>query len=1265
MSYLQSHPNAFVHLHLHTQYSLLDGAIRISDLMKEAAAMGMPAVAQTDHGHMFGAIDFYKAANAAKVKPIIGCEIYFTNGSRHEKHDKKSNFIGVSNSSNHNNNNNNNSGNSETLQSQDENESKHHIFHLVLLAKDKVGYHNLMKIVSRANMEGFYYKPRADLEILQRYSEGLIALSACLKGETGYYFCTGQDERAIDAINKYREIYKDDFYLEVQENGLEEQKLANKKLIKIARELSIPLVATNDCHYLKREDALAQEVLLCIQTAKTMEDERRMRLTSNEFFLKSPEEMRKAFSHLPEAIENTLRIADKCNLQLSYKDAKGNPIYFFPDFPVEKGDNITDYFKRIAVAGLEERFSGPHFRDLINREDWELEVRQKYCERLESELEMIIRMGFAGYYLIVGDFITWAKSNKIPVGPGRGSGVGSLVAYAMKITNIDPIAFNLLFERFVNPERVSLPDFDVDFCQFRRDEVINYVTQKYGKERVGQIITFGKLLARGVIRDVARVLSVPYSDADALAKLVPDELKITLEDAILKEPKLNEWAERDPKIRQVLNISRRLEGLLRHASIHAAGVVITNHPLEEHAPLFRGKNGEQVVAFDKDFSESVGLVKFDFLGLKTLTVIDNAEKFIRKLINPTFDIESIDLCDRKVFDYISTGETLGMFQIESSGMRDLCVRIAPDSLEDITAINALYRPGPLGSGMVDDFIERKHKRKASTYMFPELENILKDTYGIILYQEQVMNIARVLAGYSLGQADMLRRAMGKKKADVMQENRQVFINKSKERGHDEEKAAELFDLIAKFAEYGFNKSHAVAYAYIAYQTAYLKCYYPTCFFASLLSSELDDITKITTYINDAKALGIETLTPDVNESIWPFNVVDKNIRYGLGAVKNVGEAAVQEIIRERDLNGPYRSFVNFCERVNLRVVNKRVMESLIKVGAFDSFDKHNRCTLWENCEMVLSHASKVQSEKSKGQLNLFDLLNSMEDSGSGNSGNSGRESLVELKIFAEYPQREKLQYEMDLIGVYVSGHPLEYYSLLYQQLGIAPIMTTTMNTAADNANQNPNMLLAGMITHLKVFTTKKGDRMAFSTLSDLSGKIEGVIFSRTFLEHEELLKLTFEKGSPIIATGDISIGNEGQTKFFPKKILDFETRLKKIVQGMRIHVNMDQFGTASTAVLNELKTLLQENRGECLIYLVFERRDGVATLNVPKEFATEFSMELFGKISRLFKTSKIKLLLSEQIVPADKASNRNEWGWREKRNGNGSANFVSDSFRKQ
>ena len=1191
MSFLESHPDSFVHLHLHTQYSLLDGAIRLKDLIKRAKELGVPAIAQTDHGNMFGAIDFYTQCNAAGIKPILGSEIYFTPGSRFEKGAlKKQKVVG----------------------SQDEMESRHQIHHLILLCKNEVGYQNLCKLLSRAYMEGFYYKPRADYELLREFSEGLICTTACLKGEVGYNFFSDQDDRAVKAIEKLRDIFGEDFYLEIQENGIPEQQIVNKKVIEYARANNVQVVATNDCHYLTREDAAAQEVLLCVQTGKTLQDEQRMRLTTNEFFYKSPAEMREAFHYAPDACDNTLKIADKCNVKFNWKDANGNQVYHLPDYPIPTDETPSDYFRREAREGLEKRFIGPHFTKLRSEANWESEIKPKYIERLNGEIDMIVQMGFPGYFLIVSDFIKWAKTNGCPVGPGRGSGAGSIVAYALDITNVDPIPFNLLFERFINPERVSMPDFDVDFCQDNRHRVIEYVTQKYGDERVGQIITFGKLQAKAVIKDVSRVYGLTFGEADVISKLIPEELKMTIDKALELEPKLTELMEQDSRIKQVINISRRLEGLLRHASIHAAGVIITNLPLVTYCPLFKGREGEKVIQFDKDFSEKIGLVKFDFLGLKTLTVIENASKFIKRDKDKTFDIESIDLEDPKVFEFISKGETIGVFQLESSGMIDLCKRIAPGSIDDISAINALYRPGPLESGMVDEFIEIKHGRKLTSYPFPALEPVLKDTYGVIIYQEQVMNVARIVAGYSLGQADMLRRAMGKKKADEMAHHREIFLKGAAERNYNTDKANDLFDKMEKFAEYGFNKSHAVAYSVISYQTAWLKYYYPAEFFAALLSSELGSMDKVTQYISDAKHFSIEVLPPDVNESLWPFNVVGKNIRFGMGAVKNVGQNAVEEIVRERTENGPFTGFLNFCERINLKVVNTRVFESLIKVGAFDECEKMNRKTLLENLEMILAYCKKRQEESTMGLISLFDM--------GGEGMSQTAESNLDIQVVSDFDDLEKLGHEAELMGIYISGHPLDRYKNLMEELATMPISNVQDFIGSD---QKRSMTLAGQINGRKNILTKKGDKMCFANLEDLSGKIECIVFPKVFAEYELILA----SDEPVIIEGYVNM-QESPRKIFAEKILKLKEHSENKITGVRINVDLTDL---TEMKLNKLRQVLLSYRGATPMHMIFEGPGGKARLPLGEEFLINPTPQMAHQINEVFNRDAVKFIIDGRL----------------------------------
>jgi DNA polymerase-3 subunit alpha len=1186
-SLLESHPDSFVHLHLHTQYSLLDGAIRLKDLIPKAQEFGVPAIAQTDHGNMFGAIDFYCRCKDAGIKPILGSEIYFTPGSRFDRKAAKR---------------------SKSVSTQDAEESSRQIHHLILLCKDNTGYKNLCKLLSQAYLEGFYYKPRADLELLKEYSEGLICTTACLKGEVGYNFFTDQDERAVSAIKKLHEVFGDDFFLEIQENGLDEQRIVNEKVVAYAREHGMNIVATNDCHYMEPEDAQAQEVLLCVQTGKTYHDENRMRMTSQEFYYKSPAQMREAFSYAPEACDNTLVIADRCNVELSWTDEEGKQIYHLPDFPIDTGETLNDYFARESREGLEERFRGPHFVKRIQEDDWEDVQKAKYYERLQYELDMISEMGFAGYFLIVSDFIKWSKDNGIPVGPGRGSGAGSIVAYALSITNIDPLPYNLLFERFINPERISMPDFDVDFCQAGRQRVIEYVTEKYGEDKVGQIITFGKLQAKAVIKDVSRVFGLTFSEADIISKLIPDELGINLERALELEPKLHELIESDPKIKHIFNIARRLEGLYRHAGIHAAGVVITNKPLVEYCPLFKGAKGEKVIQFDKDFGELIGLVKFDFLGLKTLTVIDRAVQLIRRDHDPEFDIEDIDMEDSEIYDFISAGKTIGVFQLESSGMIDLCKRLGPDNLEDITAINALYRPGPLNSGMVDDFIDIKHGRKDMTFPFKELEPVLKDTYGVIVYQEQVMKIAQVLAGYSLGQADILRKAMGKKKIKLIEEHRAIFLKGATERGFDKKISEDLYQLMANFAEYGFNKSHAVAYAVIAYQTAFLKRYYPSAFFAALLSTELANTDKVTQYINDARSFNIDVLPPDVNESLWHFNVTPENhIRFGMGAVKNVGEQAVNALVKEREENGAFTGFIDFCERVDLKMINKRMIESLIKVGAFDSVESMNRKTLLENLELVVAHGQKIQEDKELGQTGLFDMEVQDKDT---------IKTQLNITDIEDFDEKEKLGYEQQLIGIYVSGHPLDRFRGIMEQ-----ISTTSMaNIQQMKGNGKRDVVITGIVSTKKNIMTKKGDRMAFATVEDLTGKIECIVFPKVFAEYEALL----DSDEPLVISGHVNLEEEPR-KVFPNKIHKLQDQTEERVNKVFFNLKMDQLTDRS---LDKFKELLLSYRGTIPAHLTIESHDGLVEMPLGNDFLINPTPQMAARVNELLNGNVVKFQVS-------------------------------------
>jgi DNA polymerase-3 subunit alpha len=1066
-------PAQFVHLHLHTQYSLLDGANQIDPLINQVKSFGMPAVAITDHGNMFGAVEFYQKAHAKGIKPIIGCEAYLAPGSRlnREGHLAYNDY-----------------------------------YHLILLAADRTGYQNLIKLVSKAYLEGFYYKPRMDKELLQQHHDGLIALSGCLSGEVPYLIGQKDMEGAIRAAGEYREIFGHDcYYLEVQANGLEQQRVANRGLVEIHHKLGIPLAGTNDCHYLKREDARPHDLMLCLQTGKTVNDPNRLRFDTDQLYVKSTEEMVAEFAELPEAVRNTCCIAEQCDLNLQFNQS------YLPQYRVPEGYTRESYLEQLATQGLTERL----------RERPSHIPADTYAARLREELAVILTMGYAGYFLIVWDIIKFARSRGIPVGPGRGSAAGSLVAYALRITDIDPLVYHLLFERFLNPERVTMPDIDMDFCMDRRGEVINYVIDKYGEDHVCQIITFGTLGAKAAIRDVGRVMEIPYAEVDRVAKLVPPQLNITLEEALAQEPRLREQTETDPKIRELMTVARSLEGLARHASTHAAGVVISQEPLTDHVPLYKGTNGEVVTQYPMGDVEKIGLVKFDFLGLKTLTMIDHAVRLIDNRSNgpgveAPLDMARLPLDDQPTYVLLSSGRTTGIFQLESPGMRNLLVKIKPESFEDLIAILALFRPGPLESGMVDDFIKRKRMPSQVTYDPPSLEPILKDTHGVIVYQEQVMAIANRLAGFSLGQADLLRRAMGKKKPEEMDKQKTLFIQGAKKNHLSEKKAEKLFDLMAYFAMYGFNKSHSAAYALVTYQTAYLKAHYPTEFMAAVLTSEMGNADKMVGYLTECRELGIRVLPPDVNESQKDFAVVEGGIRFGLAGIKNVGEGAVESIITTRNETGRFPSFSDFCGRIDLHKVNKRMLETLIKVGAFDSTGAR-RAQLAAVLDRTMEEATAVQRERAQGQTSIFGDL-------PGASG--GVPVSAPLPDVPEWDQGQMLKHERELTGFYISAHPLTRYAETVHKYA-----TTTSQHLAD-APDGKEVTLCGIITTVKNLVTKKGDRMAYVQVEDLHGLVEIIVFPDLYKSAGPL----FVPESLIQVTGTVDRAEKG-------------TRLK----GLRIH----------------------------------------------------------------------------------------------------------------
>ncbi len=1042
----------FVHLHCHTEYSLLDGAIRLNDLCARAKDFGMPAAAITDHGNLYGAAYFYTTCKSYGLKPIIGCEVYVT----HNHKDKDSDFARV----------------------------RHH---LILLAKNNEGYHNLVRLVSRGFLDGFHYKPRVDKGLLRTYNEGLIALSACLAGEIPRTLLGrnkllqggGNFDEAVTLTREYQDIFRDRFYLEIQSNTLPDQATLNTKILELAEHTGTPVVATNDCHYLDAADVEAHDVLLCIQTQAKVSDAKRMRFDARDLYYKSAEEMQKAFGDVPDALSNTMRIAEECHVEMDFSH------HYFPVYELPEGMTLETEFQRLAREGLEKRLEQHPDRETLDR--------KVYWDRLELELGVICQMGFPGYFLIVQDFINWAKTHDIPVGPGRGSAAGSVVAWALRITNIDPLPYNLLFERFLNIERVSLPDIDVDFCEDKRSEVIQYVTQKYGADSVAQITTFGKMKAKAVVRDVGRTLDFSFKETDRIAKLIPDDLKMTIKKALEVEPELADLYNGDPVIRKLIDISMRLEGLSRHASTHAAGVVVSDKPMDEYLPLYRGKKGELVTQFDMKMVEKVGLVKFDFLGLRTMTLIDNTIKAIIEQGKTPPDLDTLPLTDPETYDIFCRGDTDGIFQVESSGMRQYLRMLRPNCFEDIIAMLALYRPGPLGSGMVDEFIRRKHGEVKVEYPLDSLKDCLKDTYGVIVYQEQVMQIAQIVAGYTLGGADLLRRAMGKKNAEAMAKERSLFVDGAVKLGTPKDTATEIFDLMEKFAEYGFNKSHSAAYALISYHTAFLKTHYKVEFMAALLTSEIGNQDKILKYVAACLDMNIDVCKPAIQLSRREFIVRDGNIIYGMGGIKNVGDEAIREIVEAREAGGPFSSLLDLCCRVNLRKVTKRVLESLIKGGACDDFGC-SRAGMLAALDSVVLRAQKKLKEKQSDQISLLSLTPVAEEKSVGGIGFACPEQEI-----SEWDEEQKLRFEKEALGFFLTSHPLQPYRRELDRLGLVEL---------ENVREMPDKTMirsAVLITSIREIVNKRGNRMAFVGVEDLTTSAEVTFFTEELTAARELL----------------------------------------------------------------------------------------------------------------------------------------------------------------
>jgi DNA polymerase-3 subunit alpha len=1117
----------FVHLHVHSDYSLLDGAGPVSSYIRRAAELMMPALAITDHGSMFGAISFYKRAMKSGIKPIVGCELNVAKGSMHEK---KPGPRGAHEGSNH----------------------------LIVLARDAEGYANLVKLVSLAYTEGFYYKPRVDLDLLSRHSKGLVGLSACLKGSVAESLAAGRTDEARARAAALGDIFgKGNFYLEVQRHGLADEDRVVKGVIPLARELGLKIVATNDCHYIDREDARAHDVLLCLQTGRELDDPTRMKFENDQFYFKTPEEMHETFREIPEALSATVEVAEKCNLDLDLGRIR------LPNFPIPEGfDDADAYLEHLARRGLAGRYPAGAREPL---------------DRLEYEIKTIREMHYSSYFLIINDLVESARKMGIPVGPGRGSAAGSIVSYCLGITDIDPLKFGLLFERFLNPERVSMPDIDIDFCDKRRQEVIDYVTEKYGKESVSQIITFGTMAARAALRDVGRVLRIPIQDVDKIAKMVPADPGMTLDAALERVAELRQMAS-DERYKDLVDLAKRLEGLARHASTHAAGVLITPGKLVDYVPLYRGTKGETVTQYDMTSIEDIGLLKMDFLGLTTLSVLHDTIGFVRERHGVELRPEEIPLDDRDVYRMLGEGHTVAVFQLESSGMRDLLRRIAVSRFEDIIAINALYRPGPLASEMVDLFIKRKRGTEPIDYEHPMLEPILKDTYGVILYQEQVIEIASRLAGFTKGQADILRRAIGKKEPEVMERQQRNFIKGAAANKISTAVAQRIFSKIAYFAGYGFNKSHSAAYALLSYQTAYLKAKYPTEFMAACLTSEMETTDRIVILMEETRRMGITVLPPSVNASDADFKVEEGGIRFGLAAIKNAGRAAIESIVAARARRGPFKTVFDLCESVDLRTVNKRVLESLACAGALDCLEGH-RAQIHAAIETAMGVGQKAQKDRTTGQTSLLVML---EDRGE-SRGFERRMPQVE-----EWSLVEKLAREREVLGFYCSGHPLHRFE--------RELRAFTTNTIAElrTARDPRRVVIGGVVAGGKTVLGKDGKKIRFVPLEDLTGQIEAIFFSDRMGELEERLK----PGLMILVWGTVSSRNEEQPKVRVNEFLDLEGSIEALTQRIEIGIDPKRFGEAS---LDLLAGLLDSNPGDVPIsVVVMSDAEGDVVVQIPK-----------------------------------------------------------------
>lgn len=1159
---------SFTHLHVHTEFSLLDGSSKIKEITKRAKELGMDSLAITDHGVMYGAIDFYRAALANGIKPIIGCEVYVAPGSRFDK---------------------------------EANAGEDRYYHLILLAENNKGYANLCKIVSKGFVDGFYYKPRVDYEVLREFHEGIICLSACLAGEVQRFLARGDYQAGKEAALRYLDIFgKDNYFLELQDHGILEQKTVNQQLLRLSDELGVDLVCTNDVHYTYADDVEAHDILLCIQTGKKKSDEDRMRYEGGQYYLKSPEEMADLFKYAPQALENTEKIAKRCNVTFEFGVTK------IPSFPVPKGYTSWTYLKELCENGLHKRY--PVFKGEKD-ENCKLS-REELEDRLNYELNTIKSMGYIEYFLIVWDFIHFAKSSGIAVGPGRGSAAGSIVSYCLEITDIEPMRYNLIFERFLNPERVSMPDIDVDFCIERRQEVIDYVGRKYGKDHVAQIVTFGTLKAKGVIRDVARVLDMPYAQADAIAKMIPNDLHMTLDIALKQSKELRDLYEGDSDVKYLIDMSKRLEGLPRHASMHAAGVVICGKPVDEYVPLSRASDGSITTQYIMTTLEELGLLKMDFLGLRNLTVIQNALRFIKKNRGLDIDLNKIDYSDKNVLHYIGTGNTEGIFQLESSGMKSFMKELKPESLEDIIAGISLYRPGPMD--FIPKYIEGKNNADSVTYDCPQLESILEPTYGCIVYQEQVMQIVRDLAGFSLGRSDLLRRAMSKKKADVMAKERKVFVYGDESEnikgcvnnGISEAIANKIYDEMTDFAQYAFNKSHAAAYAVVTYQTAYLKYYYTAEFMAAMLSSVMDMTDKVAGYVYSCRSMGIKILPPDINEGESGFSAKGDSIRYGLTAIKNVGKAVIDNIVAEREARGIYKDLEDFISRTAPLGVNKRAIENFIKAGAFDSFGATRKQMMMVYAQIVDS-VNQDKKDTMQGQMSLFDIAD--ED--------QKKNYKMQMPNVGEYDNDQKLEFEKEVIGIYASGHPLSDMEEKWKRV----ITNMSLDFAVPEEGESykikdkSRVTVGGIITTVTRKFTKRGEQMAFLTLEDLVGTVEIVVFPREFDKYREILM----EGRKTFITGEADIQENAPGKVKASEIKEFvqvPSELWIAFKDKEAYIAGEQ----------KLISLLSENKGNdrVMIALAKERQRKM----MPAQYRVDANKNFVEKLKEIYGEDLVKLL---------------------------------------